>query len=204
MSNHTCMKVLNQIIVKASSTRVLTTNGWYYFGCNKCTAKVVGDIGEYGCTRCENKVPNPIPRYLLRFEVTNHTRTALFTALDSKVQRIVHATASDMVMLGEDEGKREVVAAFEELLNVDKDYQITLSVFINNNKTNPSFTVTRMPITFMPSSAATPTIPDHISLKVEFDPDDKEESPCKRTKLEPSMLSSIVLSNDETKMQRIV
>ncbi|KAI3992958.1 hypothetical protein MKX01_009701 [Papaver californicum] len=81
-------------------------------------------------------------KYLLRFEVTNHTGTALFTALDNKVQRIIHATASDMVMLGEDKGKSKFVAAFEELLNVDKDYQVTLSVFKNNNKTDPSFTVT--------------------------------------------------------------
>ncbi|KAI3986631.1 hypothetical protein MKX01_014169 [Papaver californicum] len=112
-------QALNRIAVKARATRVLTTNGCYYLWCNKCTAKVVGD---YGCTRCEHKVEEPIPRYLLRFEVTDDTGSALFTALDSKVQRIVHASASDMVILGEEEGRCKVVAAFEELLDMELDY----------------------------------------------------------------------------------
>ncbi|KAI3991365.1 hypothetical protein MKX01_034684 [Papaver californicum] len=85
----------------ASLTRVLTNNGWYYWGGNKCTTKVVGEVGDYGCTRCENKVADPIPKCLLRFKVTDHTGTALFTALNNKVQHIVRATAHDMVILRE-------------------------------------------------------------------------------------------------------
>ncbi|KAI3990576.1 hypothetical protein MKX01_022876, partial [Papaver californicum] len=54
-------QALNRIIVKARETRVLTTNGWYYLGCNKCMAKVVGEVGDYGFTRCEYKIEQPIP-----------------------------------------------------------------------------------------------------------------------------------------------
>ncbi|RZC77032.1 hypothetical protein C5167_001167 [Papaver somniferum] len=106
-------QALNRIIVKASATRALTAKGWYYLGCNKCTAKVVGEEGDYGCTGCENKVEEPTPRYLLHFEVTDDTGSTLFAALDSEVQRMVHASASDMVRLGEDEGERRVVAALK-------------------------------------------------------------------------------------------
>ncbi|MCL7039406.1 hypothetical protein MKW94_023832 [Papaver nudicaule] len=48
---------------KTRATAVLTDNGWYYLGCNKCPTKVVGEEGNYGCTKCENKVEEPIPRF---------------------------------------------------------------------------------------------------------------------------------------------
>ncbi|MCL7035029.1 hypothetical protein MKW94_009803, partial [Papaver nudicaule] len=76
-------------------------NGWYYLGCNKCPTKVVGEEGNYGCTKCENKVEEPIPRYLLRFQVTDDSETTIFAVLDSEVHRIVCASASAMLMLGE-------------------------------------------------------------------------------------------------------
>ncbi|RZC88189.1 hypothetical protein C5167_015991 [Papaver somniferum] len=64
---------------------MLGATGWYYLGCNKCTTKVVGELGDYGCTKSQNKVEEPVPWYLLLFEVTDHTIRTIFTALDSEI-----------------------------------------------------------------------------------------------------------------------
>ncbi|RZC57585.1 hypothetical protein C5167_004886 [Papaver somniferum] len=108
------MQVLNRIFVEARANIILESNGWHYLGCN-CTTKAVGEEGDCGCRKCEDKAEEPVPSD----RPSGHT---IFAALDSEVQRIVHTTASDVVMMGEqEEGKCKVVAAFENTLNVEMD-----------------------------------------------------------------------------------
>ncbi|XP_026442598.1 replication protein A 70 kDa DNA-binding subunit A-like [Papaver somniferum] len=63
-----------------------------------------------------------ISKFMLRFEVQEHTNSTIFVALDSEVQKIVKAPASEVLMMGEVEGKARVMASFNALLGVEKDY----------------------------------------------------------------------------------
>ncbi|KAI3913468.1 hypothetical protein MKW98_003947 [Papaver atlanticum] len=51
---------------------------WHYLSCHRCSKKVLGDDGELWCTK-----------YMLRFEVEDHTGTTVFVVLDSEVQKLV-------------------------------------------------------------------------------------------------------------------
>ncbi|MCL7052289.1 hypothetical protein MKW94_021463 [Papaver nudicaule] len=73
----------------ANATNLLLDCGWYYQACPRCSKKVAGDSDDLWCTKCETKVVMPVARFLVRFEVQDHTDTAIFVALDSEVQNLV-------------------------------------------------------------------------------------------------------------------
>ncbi|KAI3967903.1 hypothetical protein MKX01_027086, partial [Papaver californicum] len=112
---------------------------------SNCTTKLVGEDGDQWCTKCEPKIDEPTPRFMLRFEVQDPTSSTFFVALDSEVQKIVQTAKSDIIMLREAEGKAWVVASFDGLLGVEKDYQITITSFNTKWKTSSIFTVSKLP-----------------------------------------------------------
>ncbi|KAI3932886.1 hypothetical protein MKX01_031868, partial [Papaver californicum] len=66
---------------------------------------------------------------------------------DFVLHALIHSAigASDVIMMGEAEGKARVVASFDGLLGVEKDYQTTTTAFNMKIKTSPSFTVSKLP-----------------------------------------------------------
>ncbi|XP_026394047.1 probable replication factor A 73 kDa subunit [Papaver somniferum] len=86
----------NVLICNATTTHVLIENGWHYLTCHRCSKKVMGDDGDLRCTKCEAKVEMPIARFMVRFEVEDHTGTTVFVALDSEVQKLVRSTATEL------------------------------------------------------------------------------------------------------------
>ncbi|RZC53938.1 hypothetical protein C5167_012785 [Papaver somniferum] len=70
----------------------ILTTGKRYSSCSlpngilPASKKVMGDDGDLWCTKCEAKVELPISRFMVRFEVEDHTGTTVFVALDSDVQ----------------------------------------------------------------------------------------------------------------------
>ncbi|KAI3950066.1 hypothetical protein MKW98_008511 [Papaver atlanticum] len=91
----------NKILCRVTANRLLTDGDWYYPGCSNCTTKLVGEEGDWWCTKCEAKIDEPIPRFMLRFEVQDRTNSTIFVALDSEVQKIVKTPASEVLMMGE-------------------------------------------------------------------------------------------------------
>ncbi|MCL7049543.1 hypothetical protein MKW94_030510, partial [Papaver nudicaule] len=85
----------NVIMCNATATNLLLDCGWYYQACPRCSKKVAGDSDDLWCTKCETKSHNNHVcylircRFLVRFEVQDHTDTAIFVALDSEVQNLV-------------------------------------------------------------------------------------------------------------------
>ncbi|MCL7047489.1 hypothetical protein MKW94_011407, partial [Papaver nudicaule] len=103
----------NVIMCNATATNLLLDCGWYYQACPRCSKKVAGDSDDLWCTKCETKVVMPVARFLVRFEVQDHTDTAIFVALDSEVQNLENA-------------KELVMTEFSQLLNKAMDYQVTI------------------------------------------------------------------------------
>ncbi|XP_026417625.1 replication protein A 70 kDa DNA-binding subunit C-like isoform X2 [Papaver somniferum] len=87
----------NVLICNATATHVLIENGWHYLDCHRCSKKVMGDDGDLWCTKCDAKVQMPIARFMVRFEVEDHTGTTVFVALDSEVQKMVRSTAAELI-----------------------------------------------------------------------------------------------------------
>ncbi|KAI3970034.1 hypothetical protein MKW92_007346 [Papaver armeniacum] len=102
----TC-QTANVLICSATATHVLIENGWHYLACTRCSKKVMGDNGHLWCTKCEFKVELPIARFMVRFEVEDHTGTTVFVALDSEVQKLVLSTAAELI--GASEVKRRTL-----------------------------------------------------------------------------------------------
>ncbi|XP_026457272.1 uncharacterized protein LOC113357989 isoform X1 [Papaver somniferum] len=77
--------LMSVLICNATATHVLIENGWHYLACHRCSKKVMGDDGDLWCTKCEAKVEIHIARFMVCFEVEDHTGTTVFVALDSEV-----------------------------------------------------------------------------------------------------------------------
>ncbi|KAI3883872.1 hypothetical protein MKX03_017335 [Papaver bracteatum] len=52
----------NKILCRVTANRLLNDCDWYYHGCINCTMKLVGEEGDWWCTKCESKIDEPIPR----------------------------------------------------------------------------------------------------------------------------------------------
>ncbi|KAI3973429.1 hypothetical protein MKW92_037570 [Papaver armeniacum] len=119
---------LNKKICHAKALGISTDKGWYYLGCHNCTTKLVGHVGDHWCPSCKVQIDEPVPRYLLRFEVEDSTSSAFFVAMDTEV-----------------EGLAAVKAAFEPLIGVFQDYLIMVTAYNTQHQDAPTFTVAKFP-----------------------------------------------------------
>ncbi|KAI3919225.1 hypothetical protein MKW92_012793 [Papaver armeniacum] len=62
----------NKIVCRVTANRLLTDGDWYYPGCSNCTTKLVGEEGDWWCTKCEAKIDEPIPRCCHRLWYRKH------------------------------------------------------------------------------------------------------------------------------------
>ncbi|KAI3919226.1 hypothetical protein MKW92_012794 [Papaver armeniacum] len=62
----------NKIVCRVTANRLLTDGDWYYPGCSNCTTKLVGEEGDWWCTKCEAKIDEPIPRCFHRLWYRKH------------------------------------------------------------------------------------------------------------------------------------
>ncbi|MCL7031292.1 hypothetical protein MKW94_012464 [Papaver nudicaule] len=69
----------------ASATNLLLDSGWHYLACPRCSKKDFSEDCDLWFNKCETKVDMPVARFMVRFEVEDNTRTAVFIALDSEV-----------------------------------------------------------------------------------------------------------------------
>ncbi|KAI3856448.1 hypothetical protein MKW98_008900 [Papaver atlanticum] len=153
-------------------------NGWHYLACHRCSKKVMGDDGDLWCTKCEAKVELPIARFMVRFEVEDHTGTTVFVALDSEVQKLVRATAAELTGASEDNAKSAVISGFSQILQRAVDFQITIHSFNMKQKTPTSFTVTRINFTNQPGQGF------YATVKVEGDSNTVDGPHTKKPRLD--------------------
>ncbi|KAI3942422.1 hypothetical protein MKW98_013074 [Papaver atlanticum] len=118
----------------------------------------MGDNGDLWCTKCEAKVEMPNTRFMVRFEVEDHTGTTIFVALDSEVQKLVRSTAVELIGASEDSAKSAVISGFSQILQQAVDFQITLNSFNMKQKIPTSFTVTRINSSTLPGKGIFATV----------------------------------------------
>ncbi|MCL7048510.1 hypothetical protein MKW94_024607, partial [Papaver nudicaule] len=133
-----CIQAANVIMCNATATNLLLHSGWYYQACPRCNKKVAGDSDDLWCTKCETKVVMQVSRFLVRFEVRDHTDNTIFVALDGEVQKLVPSNRN------RENVKELVMTGFSQLLNQSMDYKVRINSFNMKQKSPTSFTVTRM------------------------------------------------------------
>ncbi|KAI3988449.1 hypothetical protein MKX01_026263 [Papaver californicum] len=57
----------NKFLCRATANRLMTDGSWYYWGCSNCTTKLVGELGDQWCTKCESKIDDPTPKCCYRY-----------------------------------------------------------------------------------------------------------------------------------------
>ncbi|RZC44695.1 hypothetical protein C5167_037642 [Papaver somniferum] len=125
----------------------------------------MGDDGDLWCTKCEAKVEMPIARFMVRFEVEDHTGTTVFVALECEVQKMACSIATELIGASEDNAKSAVISGFSHILQQAVDFQITINSFNMKQKTPSSFTVTRINLTHQPAKEKMP-LPNGTDAKI--------------------------------------
>ncbi|KAK2411537.1 replication protein A 70 kDa DNA-binding subunit C [Trifolium repens] len=83
-------------IVCATIIGVVSGEDWWYPAC-KCHKSVTADSGSYYCERCVKHVFQMIPRFRVKFLVTDGTGDAVFVLFDADVQHLLGQRCSSLV-----------------------------------------------------------------------------------------------------------
>ncbi|KAF9610190.1 hypothetical protein IFM89_021128 [Coptis chinensis] len=84
---------------KASITKVLHENGWYYNACPNpnCGKKLNTIAGGYDCT--QHGVVEPIRKYILKFDIEDNTTTARATAFEELASTLMKKSAAELIAI---------------------------------------------------------------------------------------------------------
>ncbi|CAJ2638179.1 unnamed protein product [Trifolium pratense] len=83
-------------VVCAEVVRVVNGHDWWYPAC-KCHKAVVPDSGSYFCSSCDRHVFHVIPRFRVRFEVTDGKDTCVFAIFDSDMSYMMEKSCAFFV-----------------------------------------------------------------------------------------------------------
>ncbi|KAI3963221.1 hypothetical protein MKX01_030351 [Papaver californicum] len=97
----------------------------------------MGD-GDLWCTKCDTKVVMTIARFMIRFEVEDHTGSTVFFALDSEIHKLVKQTSTKLIGTSEETTMVTLMSGFSQILHKAMDFQITPNSFNMKQKIPPA------------------------------------------------------------------
>ncbi|MCH82030.1 replication factor A protein [Trifolium medium] len=83
--------------VCAEVVRVVDGQDWWYPAC-KCHKGVVADSGAYFCSSCDRHVFQVVPRFRVKFEVTDGEASCVFVVFDSEMSYIMEKSCAYFVV----------------------------------------------------------------------------------------------------------
>ncbi|KAF9625774.1 hypothetical protein IFM89_026914 [Coptis chinensis] len=92
---------------KASITKVMHENGWYYNACpnSNCGKKLNMNAGGYDCTK--HGVVDPIQKYILKFDIEDNTATARATAFEEVASTLMKKEHAELIAMDSKENGTE-------------------------------------------------------------------------------------------------
>ncbi|KAF9622293.1 hypothetical protein IFM89_031096 [Coptis chinensis] len=125
---------------KASITKVLHDNGWYYKACPHCAKKITTNAEGYECTKHGNV--EPIPKYILKMEIEDNTATTMATLFEQEASSLLQKSAKELLTM-EENGTEIAEKEFGRLIGHTTIFQIRVTRF-NKEQNNNSLTISKI------------------------------------------------------------